>query len=60
MVICIYMSEKKQTIRFKAVKVVNQPTTISFTTKDGKKVSFPAIKAVEQLVSIQFKAKPKK
>ena len=54
----IYMA-RRRTIKFKAVKVVKEPTTISFTTKDGKRVSFSATKAVEKPVNVEFKAKPK-
>lgn len=54
------MSERKQTIKFKAVKVVKQPTQISFVTKNGERVSFSAIKAVEKPVTVEFKAKRKK
>jgi len=50
----------KQTIRFKAVKVVQEPTRVSFTTKDGKRVSFEATRAVEKPVVVKFQAKPKK
>jgi hypothetical protein len=51
---------EKQTIKFKAVKVVQEPTRVSFTTKDGQKVTFKATKAVEKPVIVKFQAKPKK
>ena len=54
------MSERKQTIKFKAVKIVNEPTTVSFVTKNGQRVSFSATKAVEKPVKVEFKAKRKK
>ncbi len=54
------MGERKQTIKFKAVKVVKEPTTISFITKNGQRVSFSATKAVEKPVKVEFKAKRKK
>jgi hypothetical protein len=54
------MTGKKQTIRFRAVKVVKEPTKVSFTTKDGKKITFSATKAVEKPVTVTFKAKRKK
>lgn len=54
------MTEKKQTIKFKAVKVVKEPTVVSFRTKDGGKVSFSATRAVEKPVTVQFKARLKK
>ena len=54
------MSDKKQIIKFKAVQVVKQPTKVSFTTRDGQKVTFTGTKAVEKTVAVQFKAKPKK
>ena len=54
------MSERRQTIKFKAVKVVKEPTKISFVTKDGEKVSFSATKAVEKPVNVEFKAQRKK
>jgi len=53
------MSDRKQTIVFKAVKVVNEPTKISFKTRDGKNVSFKAVKAVEKPINVKFKAKIK-
>ena len=54
------MSGRKQTIKFKAVKVVNEPTTISFVTKTGQRVSFSATRAVEKPVNVVFNAKSKR
>ena len=51
------MSDRKQTIKFKAVRVIKEPTKISFITKDGEHVSFTATKAVEKNVNVKFKAK---
>lgn len=46
------MSERRQTINFKAVKVIKEPTKISFVTKSGEKISFSATKAVEKPVTV--------
>ena len=54
------MSERRQTIKFRAVRVVNEPTKISFVTKEGHRVSFSATKAVEKPVTVQFRAKKRK
>jgi hypothetical protein len=49
----------KKTIRFKAFKTVAKPTTVSFRTKSGQKISFKAIKTVKQKQAVRFRAKTK-
>jgi hypothetical protein len=54
------MAQRKRVVRFKAVKVVKEPTIVEFTTKEGARVSFEAVKGVSKKVDVQFKAKQKK
>jgi len=49
----------KKTVRFTAVKTVNKPTVVKFTTKSGEVVSFKAIKTVKKKQVVQFRAKRK-
>lgn len=49
----------KKTVKFEAVKVVKEPTTVSFVTKNGVRVSFEATKGVEKKVEVKFKSKSK-
>jgi hypothetical protein len=49
----------KKIVKFEAVKVVKEPTTVTFVTKDGRSISFEAIKGVEKKVNVEFKKKAK-
>jgi hypothetical protein len=47
----------KKTVEFDAHKTVNQPTKVSFRTKDGEKVRFVADKPTKIPVHVKFTAK---
>lgn len=51
---------KFKIIKFKAVKVIRQPTIVKFHTKSGNMVSFKATKMVEKPITVKFKVKKKK
>lgn len=50
----------RRIIKFRAVKIVKKPTTVSFHTKSGELVSFKATKAIEKPVIVKFVSKKKK
>ena len=49
----------KETVRFVAVKTVQKPARVKFTTKSGQTVSFKALKTVKQKQVVKFRAKRK-
>lgn len=51
---------RRKTVKFKAVKIVKEPTVVKFTQKNGEVVRFKATKGVAKTVDVAFKAKPKK
>jgi hypothetical protein len=56
----ITMKKHTHKVEFDAHKVVKQPTTVSFTTKQGESVRFTAEKPTEVPVHVKFCAKDKK
>jgi len=51
------MQRNKKTVEFRANKIVKQPTTVSFSTKDGRRVTFQATRAIKKPTMVKFKAK---
>ena len=51
---------RRQTVKFRATKVVKKPTVVSFRTKSGKRVYFSATKVVRQKAEVSFNAKKPK
>lgn len=51
---------KGKIVKFRAVKVVKEPTVVHFTTKDGERVSFVATKGVEKKVDVKFRSGKRK
>ena len=52
--------QNRKIVKFKAVKIVKQPTTVRFRTKNGEFVSFKATRAVEKPVTVKFAARKRK
>lgn len=51
---------RRKRVEFDAHKIVNKPTEVEFTTKNGKQVDFIAKKPTKEEVHVDFLAKPKK
>lgn len=45
--------------QFKHQEVIRKPTTVKFTTKDGKLVGFPATKIIRRPKQVKFNVKPR-
>jgi hypothetical protein len=50
----------KKHVEFDAHRIVKQPTEVSFTTKDGKRVDFEAEKKTKVPAHVEFDANTKK
>lgn len=45
---------KKEEVKFRAFKVVKEPVTVKFKTKDGQTVSFKAIETTKKPTTVRF------
>lgn len=54
------MAKKRHHLRFTATEKVSEPAKISFTKKDGTKLSFEGHKDVKEKVDVDFMARNKK
>ena len=52
-------NRRNQVVKFHATKIVSKPIIVSFTSKDGRKVTFRANKTESKDVPVSFRQKKK-